>query len=212
MAFFLSWLVFTGVQLAATLSPGPAFAILVRSTLRHGRVYGLYTALGLALGVMVYVLGTIGGLLMLLTHAKGALELLRYAGAAYLIYIGIQALTSPPNTENMPSVLQKSPDSSRNMKGLRTGFFSQMLNPKAFIFFTAIFTQFVSAQTPSGVLILYCLTTFFIELAWWCFLAFVLSHRVVKEKFGALSHKIERICGGLMIGLGVGLILSKIHE
>lgn len=214
MEIFLKWLALLGLQSVAAMSPGPAFVLQVKSTLSHGRTYGLYTALGLALGVGIYAFAVMAGLAVLLAKAEWVLIGLRYAGAAYLIYIGFKGLTAKAkdpasSLENMELAANTAISGKQKWRAFRTALIVQMLNPKALVYFTAVFAQFVSPGSPLWLLVLYGLTVTFVELSWWIILAFVLTHNRVKAKFTKLSHTIERVCGGLLMALGVRLALSK---
>lgn len=216
MEIFLKWLVLIGLQSVAALSPGPAFILQVKSTLTHGRLYGIYTALGLALGVGIYAFAVMAGLAVILAKSEWVLLFLRYAGAAYLIYIGFKGLSSKTKTPNPPlEELELAPNpkisNKQKFQAFKTALIAQLLNPKALIYFTAIFAQFITPGSPLWLLIVYGLTVTMVELLWWVTLAFILTHHHVRAQFTKLSHWIERVCGGLLMALGVRLALSKIH-
>ncbi len=215
MEFFLKWLALVGLQSVAAVSPGPAFILQVKSTLTHGRTYGLYTALGLAIGVAVYAFAVMAGLAVILASSEWVLISLRYAGAAYLIYIGFKGLSSKakpsPSLKDVEMGLNLQISNSQKFQAFKTALITQLLNPKALIYFTAVFAQFVTAGSPLWLLLVYGLTVTIVELLWWIVLAFILTHDRVKARFTKLSHWIERVCGGLLMALGVRLALSKIH-
>lgn len=216
MAFLLKWLVLVGLQAVAAISPGPAFVLQVKATMSHGRTYGLFNALGLALGVGAYAFAVMAGLAVLLAGAEWVLIALRYAGAAYLIYIGFKGLTAK-KAEQSPAIttlaLPHNPKITGRQKwqAFRTALITQLLNPKALVYFTAVFAQFITPGTPLWALFVYWLTVTLVELSWWVTLSFILTHPHVKDRFNRAAHWIERTCGGLLIALGVRLALSKIH-
>lgn len=213
MTLFLQWLLIASVQAAATISPGPAFVVAVRNAMAYDRRTGIFTAFGLGLGVAVHVLVVLCGLAVLLQHYTFVFDLIRYAGAAYLIYIGSKALIArrKPNsaTEAVPDAVVPRKAGISGRKALAIGFLTNLLNPKAVIFFTAVFTQFIGPGTPFWVMALYGATSVFIEIAWFSGVAAVLTDRRIKERFMGVVHWVERTCGGLMIGLGVKLAFSK---
>lgn len=216
MEFFLQWLILVGLQAVAAISPGPAFVLQVKSTLTHGRTYGLYTALGLAGGVAVYAFAVMAGMAVVLTGSEWVLHTLRYAGAAYLIYIGFKGLTSKrkapaPSLSELTLPNNQVISMQKKWEAFRTAFIAQILNPKALMYFTAVFAQFITPGTSFWVLTLYGITITLVEYLWWVLLAFILTHPRVKDRFTKLSHWIERLCGGLLIALGIRLALSKIH-
>lgn len=209
MTLFFHWLLMASVQAAATISPGPAFVVAVRNAMAYDRRTGIFTAFGLGLGVAVHVLVVLCGLAVLLQHYTFVFDFIRYAGAAYLIYIGSKALITrrKPKAVSTEVVPERAGISAR--KAVSIGFLTNLLNPKAVVFFTAVFTQFIGPGTPFWVMALYGATSVVIEIAWFSGVAVVLTDRRIKERFMGAVHWVERTCGGLMIGLGIKLAFSK---
>jgi RhtB (resistance to homoserine/threonine) family protein len=214
MEFFLAWFVLASVQLAATLSPGPAFAVAVRNALAYDRRTGLWLALGLGIGISAHIILALCGAAMLLSQSIFLFNLVKYTGAAYLVFISIKALLAEkgdtPLGQSIISNAVRNNKTPSNFKSLQIGILTNLLNPKAVIFFTAVFTQFISPQTPWPILLLYGSTCIIIEIGWFSILAFMLTHPRVKARFMGAAHWIKRVCGGLLIALGVRLALSKI--
>lgn len=213
MEFFLQWVLMASVQGAATISPGPAFVVAVRNAMAYDRRAGIFTAFGLGLGVGVHVLVVLCGLAVLLQHYTFLFDFIRYAGAAYLIYIGGKAIfTKRKQASSSEAAVEAAPQTRSSISGrkaLSIGFFTNLLNPKAVIFFTAVFTQFIGPGTPLSVMALYGLTSVVIEILWFSGVAVVLTDRRIKERFLGAVHWVERTCGGLMIGLGLKLAFSR---
>jgi threonine/homoserine/homoserine lactone efflux protein len=212
MEFFLPWLLLASVNLAAVISPGPAFALTVRNAIVYNRRTGLMTAIGLGMGVGVIVAIVLGGFAIILTQSALLYDIVRYAGAAYLVYIGGKALmTKKPEPLVNGEINAPKGKSLSDFAAWRTGFLTNITNPKGMVFFTAIFTQFVSPDTPWQILVLYGLTAIVLETGWFSIVTCVLTHARIKQRFLGVSHWIERACGGLLVALGVRLALSKIH-
>ena len=214
MDFFLKWLLFAGVQTAATISPGPAFAMVVRNAVIYDRRTGLFTSVGLGLGVGVHVALTLGGIAVILAHSIWLFNVVKYGGAAYLVYMGVKALQArkpiaePADNDGRPQSAKRQINA---LQALRIGFLTNLLNPKAVVFFTAVFTQFIEPQASAATLIFYGMTSVIVEILWFSLLTSFLNDERVKSKFKAVSHWIERCCGGLLLTLGVRLALSKMH-
>jgi len=213
MELFLSWLVIASVQLAATMSPGPAFVVAVRNALAYDRKTGIATAFGLGLGVMAHVVFVLCGIAFIIAQSVFLFSFIKYAGAAYLFYIGIKAMLNSRKGKNKPVVDDSDiPQSAKSIslrKAIVTGFLTNLLNPKAVVFFTAVFTQFIHPETPFSVLALYGGTSVSIEFLWFAGVSIVLTHARIRAVFLSFMHWVERICGGLMLGLGIKLALSK---
>ena len=209
MELFLAWALLASVQLAATMSPGPAFMVLVRNAMAYDRKIGVSTALGLALGVLAHVCFVLIGISYLIAKSVFLFTLIKYAGAAYLIYIGVKALRSGKPKTSFDEGNASKNGSTTLAKAVSMGFLTNLLNPKAVVFFTAVFTQFIDPSTSLSVQLLYGFTSAGIVFIWFAALAIILTNHSIKHKCMGVMHKVERLCGGLMIALGLKLALLK---
>lgn len=210
MEIFTAWLVFASVNLAATMWPGPAFALTVRNAIVYNRRAAFLTATGLGLGVGAVVLFLLCGFSVLLTQSATGYTILRYAGGAYLFYLGIKALlvkkhAAPTENDDAPVNHKTISD----LGALQMGFLTNLLNPKGVLFLIAIYTQFISPETSLAITLLYLVTSIIIEIAWFALVATILTDPRIKRRFLGFAHWIERLCGGLLILLGIRLALSK---
>lgn len=210
MSFFAAWFLLACTQLAATMSPGPAFVICVRNSIAYDRRVGIMTSLGLAFGVAAHVVFVLCGISYLIQESVIAYNLIKYVGAAYLVYVGIKSIYAKKR-EDVPDQeeIVKSKNMISSWAALRIGFLTNLLNPKAVLFFTAVYSQFIDQHTPLLVHAIYGVTSAAIEFLWFVGVAIVLTNPDVKKKFMRIVHIIERGCGGLMIALGLKLALSK---
>lgn len=209
--FLLPWLIFLGISIAATLSPGPAFVITLNNAIKHGRAQGIITAIGLGLAVALHVSAVLTGLSLLMHQVPFLFLIIKYAGAAYLIYIGAKAMLSKQSKSDLinQNAQPKNPD--RTLASFFTqGFLTNALNPKAWVYFSVVFAQFITPDMPLQIKALYGATSMIVEATIFSALSIVLTHAAIRARFMAISHWIERICGGLLIALGVKLAISKL--
>src|ERR1043166_3543034 len=153
--------IFTSVALAhvlAVMSPGPDFAMVTRQTLNYGRGAGLWTAWGIAFGILYHVAYGLFGLGWLLQRYPQFLDVIRFAGAAFLIYMGIGALRAKPRSEKTMSDAGENKIDPRRHFGI--GVVTNVLNPKATLSFTALFTAVIATHTPMALR--YALAAWFI--------------------------------------------------
>jgi RhtB (resistance to homoserine/threonine) family protein len=211
MHWFFLWLAWAAINLAATISPGPAFAMTLRTAMAYDRHTGLIMCLGLGLGIAVHVLLVFCGLSYVLTQSVLLFNAIKYMGAAYLIYIGFKAIKAKPKNVVTEDISIKEPARLSIFKSFKMGLLTNVLNPKSMVFFTAMSSQFVSATTPAGLMLAYGLTAVCIEACWFSFVTVVLTHQKVKNRFLSIAHWVERVCGGLLIALGFKLALSKVR-
>jgi len=208
--YLFEWFAVCSIMLMAIMSPGPDFVMAVRQSLLYSRRTGVLTALGFALGVIIHVTYSILGIAALIASSITLFNIMKIAGAAFLIFIGWKALTSKgfENNKKLKDIHQKKKDISA-LKALQIGFWTNVLNPKATLFFLALFTQVINPETPMAVQIVYGVSNFIITFLWFSFVAFVLTTPQIKARFLRFSKWIDRISGGLMIALGLRLLLTK---
>jgi threonine/homoserine/homoserine lactone efflux protein len=136
---------FVVASVAIILAPGPAQALVLARTLEQGRRAGLTTALGLNAATLVHALAAALGLSALLATSAAAFTVVKLAGAAYLLFLGIQAL----RVSAAPADASADDEAGR---ALRRAFLTGLLNPKVAVFFLAFLPQFVCPARGSVVL------------------------------------------------------------
>lgn len=212
MDYLLKWLLLASVQTAATISPGPAFAMTLKNAVAYDRTTGLMSSIGLGLGVGAHILFVLLGFSVLITQSVMLFNIVKYAGAAYLMFIGVKALMAKKQKAADNTIDLKETQKAQSMDKLSAiwqGFLTNLLNPKAVVFFTAVYAQFITPGTPYEILALYGLTSILIEMGWFSCVTLFLTTPYIRQRFLAITHWIERTCGALLIGLGVKLALTK---
>ena len=139
-----SILAFAGLAALLVITPGADMALVTKNGLAHGRRAALATALGVNLGALVWTIAAALGLAVFVRSSAAAFNTLRIAGAAYLLYLGLQTLWSTLHRRERPvqSEPERTPRSS--WKAFRQGVFSNLLNPKLAVFYTSLLPQFVA--------------------------------------------------------------------
>ncbi len=229
MEFWHGFLLITGVHLLAAASPGPDFVLVSQQTLSKGRRTGLICSLGITLGLGIHVVYSVLGLATVIAHSQPLLTAIKWLGGGYLIYLGWQGIQAKPKkpielaesaTQENVSIdhLQAKQDASTNIKSmntestvatLRRGFFCNVFNPKAPVYFVAIFTLVLSPGIPLWQLAIYGVWMMVLQMAWFSTVVMLLSVPAVHRRFQRLEHWIDRILGSAMIVLGLNLILRS---
>lgn len=197
------YLAFVAATVILILIPGPSVTLIVANSVAHGVRYGLVTVAGTASAVVIQLLLTVAGMTTFLSIMANWFEWLRWIGVAYLIYLGVRAWRAPAVdlTKTRPE-----PRSARAIY-LR-GFLVSLSNPKTLLFYGAFFPQFISVGTDlSTQLVLLAATFLVIEVSLdsaWALLAG--RFRAALAVNGKLRN---RLTGGLLIGAGAGLALSR---
>lgn len=189
----------------AVISPGPDFAMVSRNSLLLSRRTGVLTALGIAAGVCVHVSYILLGVGLLIQQSLWLFNLIKLVGAAYLVFLGIKMLRAQPETGEE---LASQPALS-SLGALRTGFLTNVLNPKTTIFIVSLFMQVVQPQTPLAVQLGYGAFIVLAHALWFSAVALFFSSASVRARLLAVRHWIDRIFGGLLVGFGMLLALTQ---
>ncbi len=193
-----TWLSLVAICCLGAMSPGPSLAVVLRHTVSNGRAHGIATAISHALGVALWALLTVWGLAVLVVEWPLIYKLLTYAGAAYLMWMGIKALRSngagPINVEQVAAPISEA---------ARDGLMVSLLNPKLAFFFIALFSQFVSAELVLADKLIMTGTASVIDALWYIIIAVALSHSTVLEKLQKRSATIDKISGVILLGLAL---------
>lgn len=195
------------VHLLGAMSPGPDFAMSVRNSLTYSRRTGIFTAVGFALGVAVHVAYCIAGIAVIIARSIMIFNVIKYIGAAYLLFIGIQSLFSRSSHTDVGA-----PEGGGDipaLKAVRMGFFTNILNPKATLFFLGLFTVVISPGTPRLLLAAAGVIMVVNTALWFSFVAFFLTQKRVRTVVERFQGYFNRAFGGLLIFLSVKIALSR---
>lgn len=198
----------TLIIILAAISPGPDFFLVVKNSLLHDRKAGLMTAAGVATSLLIHSSYCIVGIGVLITHSPVVFDLIKYLGAAYLIYIGIKSLLAKRTHVNY---LQLKPISGKvqSRKIFIEGLLCNLLNPKAILFILAFFTLIIKPNTPWFSRIGYGLEISLIHLVWFSILATIITHKNVKSKLDNAQYVIIKLMGIVLISFGSYIAFSK---
>jgi len=191
----------------AVVSPGPDFIMISRNALVYSQKSGVYAAIGLALGILVHVTYSLIGIGFIISRSILLFSLLKFIGAGYLLYIGYKAIRSKPSRH----VIDKEDEQKHmtKLEAIRMGFITNATNPKATLFFLSIFTLVIKPETPFFIKIIMGAEMSVVTFLWFAFVATILSHGLIKNRFVKIQHYVERVMGVLLIGLGIKLALSS---
>jgi|SRR5579864_6269521 len=198
---------FSTAAIVLLLIPGPAVLYIVARSLDQGRAAGLVSAAGIATGTLVHVLAASLGLSALLLSSATAFSVVKYAGAAYLFYLGIKKFRERPRRDN--GIQNVKPIPMRQV--FAEGVMVNILNPKTAIFFFAFLPQFVSPARGHVTLQFFMLGMFFAVMGWasdstWALFAGSAAHWLRGNK--RLIENERYAAGTIYMGLGLATALS----
>jgi len=198
-------LVFAAASLAITAFPGPSVLYIVTRSLEHGRAAGLLAMLGVEAGAAVHVAAAALGLSALLASSAVAFALVKYAGAAYLVLLGIRALRRPVVDPH------KMPPAASRRRLFGQGLTVNLLNPKTAMFLLAFMPQFVDAAAGAVAVQLGVLGVVFVVVAAVSDTAYVVLAGSVGQylrRSSRVHRALDRFSGGVYLLLGASAALT----
>jgi len=193
------WLAFVAASAILVAIPGPTVLLVVSYALGHGRKYAAATAAGVALGDFTAMTGSMLGLGALLAASAAVFTLLKWIGAAYLIYLGIKLWRAP-----VGALSEAATKAARPRRVLLHAFAVTALNPKGIIFFIAFVPQFLDATRPivpqMVILEAAFITVATINVVLYATLAAAARQTIRKP---AVQRAVNRTGGSLLIGAGL---------
>ncbi len=250
------------IHCLALVSPGPDFAIIVKTSTQQTRQTALMCAFGISIAILVHSLLSLLGISLMIQQSEMAYLAVQIIGISYLAYMGFGALSSvlksfkthsnpssannnavgedvadanlePNITKNVKSNIEKASTEKANTetantkkskvstenfnvltpaKGFRLGLYTNMLNPKALIFFITIFTVLVTPQVTTETKVAAASLLFILSLFWFSFLAIVLTKPVIQQKMAKGSRLIDAITGVIFMGVAITILVSLIND
>jgi threonine/homoserine/homoserine lactone efflux protein len=188
-------LTFTLVALVLTVTPGADTALVLRSSVAGGRQAGVRCTLGICLGTMTWAAASALGVAALVEQSRLAYDLLRYAGAGYLVWLGVQALRSrPTGAAGAPP-----------LRPFRSGLLTNLLNPKIGVFYATLLPQFLRPGDPVlATSLLLAGIHALLGLVWLSLLATAAGRAAALLSRDRWRQRLERVTGVALLGFGVG--------
>ena len=202
---YLQFISIATIHLFAVVSPGPDFIIIVRQSISHGRRSALMTSLGIGIGILMHITLCIFGLGMIIKESDLLFKVIQIIGSLYLAYLGIISIKS----KNSSTESKYNDEFNFNaFESFKLGFLTNVLNPKATLFFLSLYVLIISNNTPFQFQILFGLWMSFATGLWFAFLSLILTKKSVLSKVEFMSTKIQRLTGLILIIFSIKLLFS----
>lgn len=207
MQYLNEFLTVALINFLAVVSPGPDFALITRNSLIFSRKSGIYSAVGLGLGILVHVTYCIIGVGLIISRTPVLFNIIKFLGVGYLLYIAYLSLSDKYHKIGN----QKSGHRKKDLEpgeSLRMGFITNVTNPKATLFFLSLFTVIISKTTPIVIKIVYGMEMSLVTFLWFAFVATIFSHNIIKKRISRVQYIIEKVMGIILIILALKIVLS----
>ncbi len=202
------------VGLLAAISPGPDFVVVTRNSLAFGRRAGMATALGIGTALVAHVSYTILGFALVIQQSPQLFRLIQVMGAAYLAWLGWGAIRSAPSLEPVhEDAAAKAAGglagaAPGGLGGFRDGLLTNLLNPKAALFFLSIFSQFLTPGTPGWVRWVYGGEIIVAVTLWFLLLSALIASKRFRTVYGRYRHWGDRLLGAALLYVAVRILVA----
>lgn len=202
--YWTEFLTIAVAHLFAVASPGPDFAVVTRQCVTNGTHAGLWTSLGVGSGILLHVTYCVLGVALLLSQSPTLFSITKYIAATYLLYLGVQSFRHSVQDSSE----EKGDSAVDPLKAFVLGFLTNGLNPKATLFFLALFTVVISPETPTSMQIIYGIYLAIATFAWFAMLSKVLGRQAVRNFLLKAGIWFERGMGTVLILLAAQIAIN----
>lgn len=186
------WIQFALICIVGAMSPGPSMALIIRNSIKYGRVSGLLSSVGHAIGIGIYASISVVGLQLILINNIFVFNTIQFCGSVFLFILGILFL------KNSGEILSLE-DDQKNLNSFIQGFAISILNPKILIWFTAIFSQFIEASSTSITKLTMVFMASSIDGIWYIIVTIVVTGFGLKQFLENNTKTIQNISGIVLI-------------
>lgn len=190
------------------ISPGVDTIMVLTRSISNGKVAGFYSVIGVCMGLLVHTCAATFGLSMILAKSAFVYGLIKYLGAAYLIYLGYKSITAKTSQNDLPFAVR----SMGNRKMFLTAFISDVLNPKIAIFFLAFLPQFINPSAVNTPMPYFLLGAIILLITFiWCVLLVILGSKATMffNRSKRAENLMNKASGLIFILLGLKVALTK---
>ena len=201
-------LAFAGVVAVIVVLPGPDMALVLQNGLARGRRAAVETAVGINAGLLVWAFAAALGIAALLHASAPAFTLLKLAGAAYLVWLGLRALADAWGETPTASAEHRSPP--RKASPFRQGLLSNLLNPKIALVFTTLIPQFIDPAAPAvPQTLLFASILICMGLVWLTSYALLVAKVATLLQRSVVRRVLSAVTGTVLTALGVRLAFER---
>jgi threonine/homoserine/homoserine lactone efflux protein len=199
---------FGGVVVVAAVAPGPDFVVVMRNSVLLGRRAGMVCAVGIGTGLFLWSMVTALGIAGLLAASAVAYTVVKLAGAGYLVLLGARALLAARRAGYSEQHALPGPAAHGLAAALRQGLLTNLLNPKAAVFFLALMPQFLPADPAATDTALLGAIAATISALWFCVLANLVGSMRRLLGRASVRRTIDAVMGTLLVALGIRIAIQ----
>lgn len=202
------WLSVTLACLLGAMSPGPSLAVIGSVTLNQGRLAGMVSALAHGLAIAGFALLTALGLVLVMGGYALAFNVLQAAGCVYLLWMALKLLFAAPSPSS--EILVLAVDS--NWAAARDGFLVALVNPKIIIFFSALFSQFITVDTQLWAKLVMAAIAGTVDTLWYMLVAVVISRPGILIRYQSSSSWLNKVFAVVLLAIVAGIVAGVVAD
>ena len=202
MTFFL-WSQFAIVCIIGAMSPGPSLAVVIRNNINYNRLAGILTSIGHGLGIGVYATLAILGLGIILQTNQTIFLIIQILGLVFLFFLGLLFIIQKNSEEKIKG-------NPNQLNSFLQGFSIAIINPKILIWFTAIYSQFISIEATFIFNIILVSTASIIDAIWYIIVSLLITGYGVKNFLIERRIFIQKISGSVLVVISLSLLFKTI--
>jgi len=205
MSIFLTIAV---LHLFAVASPGPDFILVSRQCLRYGRRIAIWTSLGIAIGILFHVALSLTGLSILLQNQPDLFWYIKLLASLYIGYLGIVSLVSKSSNKLVEDATGQA---GNQLRSVTTGLLTNVLNPKALIFFITVFAVAINKETGVFVKSLLGIYMSVATFIWFALVSILLTNKKAIERFKKAIPLLEKVTGFFLLLIAIQILFQQAY-
>ena len=197
------WVQFATICIVGAMSPGPSMALIIRNSIKYGRLSGILSSIGHAIGIGIYAAVSVAGLQIILINNIFLFNAIQFCGSVFLLILGIIFLR---DSEHKLSIEYE----QKTVNSFMQGFAISILNPKILIWFAAIFSQFIEISSSNFVKLTMVLIASSIDGLWYIILTVIVTGFGLKQFLENNTKIIQNISGVVLIFISIIILYNTL--
>ena len=197
------WVQFATICIVGAMSPGPSMALIIRNSIKYGRVSGILSSVGHAIGIGIYAGVSVVGLQIILINNIFLFNTIQFCGSVFLLVLGILFLRDAGQKLSIQ-------DKQKSVNSFMQGFAISILNPKILIWFAAIFSQFIEISSTNFIKLTMVLIASSIDGLWYIILTIIVTGFGLKQFLENNTKIIQNISGVVLIFISIIILYNTL--
>ena len=199
----LFWVQFATICIVGAMSPGPSMALIIRNSIKYGRVSGILSSVGHAIGIGIYAAVSVAGLQIILINNIFLFNTIQFCGSVFLLVLGILFLRDTGQKFSIQ-------DKQKSVNSFMQGFAISILNPKILIWFAAIFSQFIEISSTNFIKLKMVLIASSIDGLWYIILTIIVTGFGLRQFLENNTKIIQNISGTVLIFISIIILYNTL--